>query len=69
METVLHLRDLQCQNGLSGILSAGSRRPTARRHSSSEGGTIMIKSDAQRARTLAQIEGFRQVFAKVEPVM
>jgi Mrp family chromosome partitioning ATPase len=32
---------------------------------SSEGGTIMIKSDAQRERTAAQIAGFRQALDKV----
>jgi len=31
---------------------------TSRGDSSAEGGTSMIKSDAQRERTLAQIEGF-----------
>jgi HTH-type transcriptional regulator/antitoxin HigA len=34
---------------------------------SGEEETIMIKSDAQRARTVAQIEGFRRALAKVEP--
>lgn len=31
---------------------------------SSEVGTVMIKSDVQRGRTLAQIEGFRQALAR-----
>ena len=34
-------------------------------NSSGEGSTIMIKNDAQRDRTVAQIEGFRQALAKV----
>ena len=52
--------------GFPGVLSTGSGRATARRDSGGEGGKIMIKSDAQRERTVAQIEGFRQALAKVD---
>ena len=51
--------------GFPGVLSAGSGRATSRRDSGGQGGKIMIKSDAQRERTVAQIEGFRQALAKV----
>jgi DNA-binding Xre family transcriptional regulator len=53
---------------VSGIFPAGSRRSAERRNSGSQV-RIMIKSDAQRERTAAQIEGFRQALAKVEREM
>src|SRR5882757_5862481 len=53
---------------VSGIFPAGSRRSTQRRNSGSQV-KIMIKSDAQRERTAAQIEGFRQALAKVDREM
>jgi DNA-binding Xre family transcriptional regulator len=48
-----------------GVFPAGSRRSAEGRNSGSQVG-IMIKSDAQRERTAAQIEGFRQALAKVD---
>jgi len=54
---------------VSGILPAGSRRPTQRHNSGGQVEVIMIKSDAQRERTVAQIEGFRQALAKVDQGM
>src|SRR5579862_8005904 len=53
---------------ISGIFQTGSRRSPQGRHSGSQVG-IMIKSDAQRERTAAQIEGFRQALAKVDREM
>ena len=46
-------------------ISADSRGAASRRHPSVEVGEVMIKSDAQRERTVAQIEGFRRALAKV----
>src|SRR5690349_21638417 len=51
--------------GISGVLPAGPRRAASRHNSSGQGSRIMIKSDAQRERTVAQIEGFRRALAKV----
>src|SRR5882762_10937674 len=53
---------------VSGIFPAESRRSAQGRNSGSQV-RIMIKSDAQRERTAAQIEGFRQALAKVEREM
>jgi ribosome-binding protein aMBF1 (putative translation factor) len=53
---------------VSGIFPAGSRRSAQGRNSGSQVG-IMIKSDAQRERTAAQLEGFRQALAKVDREM
>jgi HTH-type transcriptional regulator/antitoxin HigA len=41
------------------------RQAGSGRNSTRQGAKIMIKSDAQRERTVAQIEGFRQALAKV----
>ena len=54
---------------VSGVFPAGSRRSAQGRNSDSQVGIIMIKSDAQRERTAAQIEGFRQALAKVDREM
>src|ERR1700730_8006220 len=53
---------------VSGIFPAGSRRSAQGRNSGSQV-RIMIKSDAQRERTAAQIEGFRQALVKVDREM
>jgi ribosome-binding protein aMBF1 (putative translation factor) len=53
---------------VSRIFPAGSRRSAEGRNSDSQAG-IMIKSDAQRERTAARIEGFRQAIAKVDREM
>src|SRR5258707_14685607 len=50
---------------VSGVFPAGSRRAAEGCNSGSQV-RIMIKSDAQRERTAAQIEGFRQALAKVD---
>jgi DNA-binding Xre family transcriptional regulator len=50
---------------IPGIFSSGSRRSAKGRNSGSQV-RIMIKSDAQRERTAAQIAGFRQALLKVE---
>ena len=54
------------ENGFPRVLSAGPGWATAGHSSSSEEVAVMIKSDVQRERTVAQIEGFRQALAKVE---
>jgi hypothetical protein len=54
---------------VSGVFPAGSRRAAEGRNSGSQVGIIMIKSDAQRERTAAQIEGFRQALTKVDREM
>ncbi len=54
---------------VSGVLPAGSRRSTQGRNSGGQVKLIMIKSDAQRERTEAQVEGFRQALAKVDREM
>src|SRR5947209_7198043 len=53
---------------VSGIFSAGSRGRAQGRNSGSQV-RIMIKSDAQRERVAAQIEGFRRALAKVDREM
>jgi hypothetical protein len=52
-----------------GVLPARSRRSTEGRNSGGQVELIMIKSDAQRERTEAQVEGFRQAIAKVDQKM
>src|SRR5258708_23482602 len=54
---------------VSGVFPAGPRRCAQRRNSGSQVGIIMIKSDAQRERTAAQIEGFRQALTKEDREM
>src|SRR5258708_21510167 len=54
---------------VSGVFPAGPRRCAQRRNSDSQVGINVIKSDAQRKRTAAQIEGFRQALTKVEREM
>jgi DNA-binding Xre family transcriptional regulator len=54
---------------VAGVFSARQRGPAQRLNSGSQVGIIMIKSDAQRERTAAQIEGFRQALAKVDREM
>src|SRR6267154_448975 len=51
---------------VSGVFPAGPRRCAQRRNSGSQAPIVMIKSDAQRERTAAQIEGFRQALTKLE---
>src|SRR3954469_10218969 len=53
---------------VSGIFPAGSRGSSEGSDSGSQVG-IMIKSDAQRERTAAQLEGFRQALIKVDREM
>jgi hypothetical protein len=53
---------------VSRIFPAGSRKSAQGRNSGSQV-RIMIKSDAQRERTAAQIEGFRQALGKVDREM
>jgi hypothetical protein len=54
---------------VSGVFPAGPGRCVRRRNSGNQVGIIMIKSDAQRERTAAQIEGFRQALTKVDREM
>src|ERR1700676_2623187 len=54
---------------VSGIFPSGSRRVAPGRYSGSQVEIVMIKSDAQRERTAAQIEGFRQALTKVDREM
>lgn len=56
------------QNRRSGFRSfpARSRRAAERRNSGSQVAINMIKSDAQRERTAAQIEGFRKALTKTQ---
>src|SRR5580700_9652391 len=53
---------------VSGIFPAGSGGSAQGRNSGSQV-RIMIKGEAQRERTAAQIEGFRQALAKVDREM
>lgn len=60
---------MQQGGSLPGMFRAGQRGTAQRRNSGSQAGIIMIKCEAQRGRTVAQIEGFQQALAKVEREM
>ena len=55
--------------GSPGILPSGPQRHAQRLDSGSQVEIVMIKSDAQRERTAAQIEGFRQALTKADREM
>jgi DNA-binding Xre family transcriptional regulator len=59
----------QTRGWVSGVFPAGPRRFAQRRNSGNQVGIVMIKSEAQRERTAAQIEGFRQALTKVDREM
>ena len=68
VEFFIHPAMRQPDGQVSGVFPAGSTRAAEGRNSGSQV-RIMIKSDAQRERTAAQIEGFRQALAKVDREM